>query len=175
MISVEPPPISKISAPWYLRADQGRAAQGGKIGLLFGEITVERDARLVAGAGDQRCRHCRPGAPPGWRWRGHGGRRCWAMRSAQIFSAAMVRSMAASDRRPVLATPSPSRTMREKESTTRKSSRRRGPGDQKPAIVGAEIEHRQKRSVAGACPARLARPGPRMCPVFLQFHPTAGN
>ena len=101
MISVEPPPISKISAPLIFAADQGRAAQGGKIGFLFGGDHFQRDARFVAGAARSGYRRCRPAAPPGWRWRGHGWRRCLAMRSAQIFSAAMVRSMAASDSMPV--------------------------------------------------------------------------
>ncbi|MEI9931697.1 MAG: hypothetical protein WDM89_14440 [Rhizomicrobium sp.] len=44
-----------------------------------------------------------------------------AICSAQIFSASMVRAIAASDSRPAAATPSARRTIREKESTIRNS------------------------------------------------------
>ena len=47
--------------------------------------------------------------------------------------------MASSERIPVAASPSPSRTMREKASTTRNPAPGR-PRDQQPAIVGAEVE-----------------------------------
>ena len=51
----------------------------------------------------------------------------------------MVRSIACSESRPDWATPSPSRTIREKASTTRKPLPL-GPRDKEPAVVRAEVE-----------------------------------
>ena len=68
--------------------------------------------------------------------RPRGAARSWPRRPC---SASSVRSMAGSDSRPLAETPSPSRMMREKASITLKP-RRDGPGDQQPAVVGAEIE-----------------------------------
>ena len=67
-------------------------------------------------------------------------------------SASMVRSIAASLSRPVIDSPSPSRTMRVKPSSTRKPLLVRA-GDQQAAIVGAKVERR----INGA--ARPARGG----------------
>ena len=76
----------------------------------------------------------------------------------------MVRSIAAALSRPVRDRPSPSLTMREKESMTRNPppSPAAGARDQQPAIIGAEIERgvnavldQARRRAAG--PVRAAR------------------
>ena len=156
MISVEPPPMSNTSAPLYLRPISGAQPTAARSASSSAEITSRS---MPASSRARRHQHigvARPAAPPGWRWRAHGATLCLAMRSAQIFSAAMVRSMAASDSRPVWPTPSPSRTMREKESTTRKPPAARRP---------------RRRSAGGNCwcPDPAPPAAERRSPVFLRF------
>ena len=80
----------------------------------------------------------------------------------QISSAPRVRSIAAAPSSPVRDRPSPSLTIRENESMTRKPSWPlacwRRPGDQEPAIIGAEIKRGIGVVVAFASPRR-ARTG----------------
>ena len=151
--------------------DQGRAAQRRQIGLLLGGNHLQARCPLRRGRGRSGHRHWRPAAPPGWRWRGHGA----TPAAGDVLGADFQRGDGAlhrgSEISPVVATPSPSRTMREKESTARNRPGHR-PGDQKPAIVGAQIQHRQHRRGlrrrrgiffplygigVGACQMKLAR------------------
>ena len=129
--------------------------------LLGGRDDLELDAESPRAPGRGRRRNWRPAGTP--RSRHSGPRRRCAGRSCRRRLAAprCVRAIAASDSAPVAASPSPSRTMRENASTTRKP--RAGPaGDQQPAIVGAEIERgiarpgrprRRRDVVAAADPA----------------------
>ena len=149
MISVEPPPISKISAPWYLRPIRGAQPSGGQVGFLFRRDHLEVDARFVTGARDQDIGiggQARRLGGDGAHMADADAWRCARRRfSARRWCGRWRRRTDS----PVWLTPSPSRTMREKESTTRKPS---------PARRGA-------RSEAGNCwcpdpaPPAAGRPG----------------
>ena len=77
--------------------------------------------------------------------------------SRQMLKAAMARSIAASLMQPVAEIPSPSRMIREKESTTRNPSPDRA-GDQEPAVVGAEVERGIDAGSSPALPDRTPQP-----------------
>ena len=101
-----------------------------RLGLARDDL--EDEPGLLADAVDEMRRRSPPSGRP--RWRSAGPAPTWrsASLAPQIFSASMARSMAGADRRPVRPIPSPSRTIREKASTTRK-----------PWSRGAAISRRQ--------------------------------
>ena len=119
MISVEPPPISKISAPLYLRPIRGAQPSAARSASSSAEMTLRADARFAPGAARSGCRHWRPAAPPGWRWRAHGAPMLGDVLGAD-FQGGDGAVHGGVGEQAGAATPSPSRTMREKESTARK-------------------------------------------------------
>jgi hypothetical protein len=125
--------VEQQGAP-VLAGEQGGAAFHRQLGLLAGGDDAWAQAGLGGGA-DQE------GRAVGGAAAGLGGDGVQAadgaarIRSAQAASAAMVRSIAASDRAPVAARPSPRRTMREKLSTTRKPPRTGAPTSSRQLLV----------------------------------------
>ena len=156
-----PPPMSNSSA----RRSPGFEQRGAALHRQLRLLPRRDDARAEAGLG------LHPGEKGGSvrgaaaRLRGdrveaaHGRR---ASFSAQAASAETARSMALSESRPVAASPSPSRTMRLKLSTTRNAAAMRRRGDQQAAIVGSEVERgvgrRRRRRRADARPRRVRLP-----------------
>ncbi len=120
-ISEEPPPISKrtMLRAWpSARAEQPAVARNASVSRStissskpVSARTRSRKAALLLAARHASVAMSR--ARVTWRAR---------IFSAQIFKAATVRTIAASASRPVCDTPSPSRTMRQKLSTMRKSA-----------------------------------------------------
>ena len=146
MISVEPPPISNTSAPLVFAGRSGaRSPAAARSASSSGRDHFQVDARLVAGAARPGCRHCRPGAPPGWRWRAHARRHAWRC-ARHRFSAR--RWCGRSRRRTEARFGSPPRPAARcgRRNPPPGNRRRRGRGgDQQAAIVGAKVQHRQKR------------------------------
>ncbi len=95
---------------------------------------------------------------------------CFAMRSGTDFPG---RRWCGPARLPTKArsglTPSPSRTMRESESHHPEATARRRRGDQEATVVGAEVEHRQKRPGVAVVVARIAASG--IVAVSVHFSP----
>ena len=103
--------------------DQRGAARDRELGLRLAVDDLDVEAGLArARAPGTAARWRRAGRP---RWRSGRTRttRCRRILAAHTCSASMVRSMAASDRRPLAVTPSPRRMMRENASMTLKPRR----------------------------------------------------
>ena len=118
--SVEPPPISKTTACGSWRSSSGAqpATTSRASSSLRDDLDVDARSRPARGRGTRR--NWRRGGRPRSRHSAPGVTLRCAILPAQIRSAAIVRAIAASDSTPLAASPSPSRTMREKASTTRK-------------------------------------------------------
>ena len=118
--SDEPPPMSKRMTPAGVRIDQRGAAGDGEARLGLAGDDLEHEARSRRAPARRTRRRSRRSGRPRWRSAAPGSRRDRRASAPQTLSASMARAIAASPRRPVWPIPSPSRTIREKASTTRK-------------------------------------------------------
>ena len=137
--SEEPPPMSNTSAKSQAEIDQRGAAGDGQLGLRLAADDLDVEPGLRARALQELAARWRRARQASVAIRPERTTRCRSILAAHTFSASMVRSIAASESRPLADTPSPRRMMREKASMTLKP-RRDGRRHQQPAIVGAEIE-----------------------------------